>query len=48
MWRRKWTSLTWLFAVNRVVMVFLAIEDMAPYTPAVSHSLLRFIVYVTH
>lgn len=33
---RKWTGLTWLFVLNRYVMLFTAIQIIAPSTPAVS------------
>ncbi|KAJ3551501.1 hypothetical protein NM688_g4670 [Phlebia brevispora] len=31
-WKRKWTSATWLFLVNRYLMLAVSIEQVMPYT----------------
>ncbi|KAJ3553519.1 hypothetical protein NM688_g3566 [Phlebia brevispora] len=35
LWRRKWTSATWLFLINRYVMLGSSIQKVAPYGPRV-------------
>ena len=32
----KWTGLTWMFILNRYVLLFSAIQGIVPYTPSVS------------
>ena len=34
--RKKWTATTWIFLINRYVMVFGAITELLPSTPTVS------------
>ncbi|THG92749.1 hypothetical protein EW026_g8260 [Hermanssonia centrifuga] len=31
-WRRRWTSVTWLFIANRYIMIALIIWDVSPST----------------
>ncbi|THG94529.1 hypothetical protein EW026_g6961 [Hermanssonia centrifuga] len=31
-WKRKWTFATWLFIMNRYIMIALAIWDISPET----------------
>ena len=36
LWRRKWTVSTWLFLINRYLMILVAVVQFAPYRQHVS------------
>lgn len=36
LWKRRWNAATWLFAVNRYVLLAVTILYVAPKTPMVS------------
>ena len=36
LWRRKWTVSTWLFLMNRYLMIIVAVVQFAPYRQHVS------------
>lgn len=42
-WQRKWTASTWLFMVNRYLLLFIAIRNIIPYTQEVSTIVPRYI-----
>lgn len=38
LWRRKWSVATWIFVLNRYLLVGDVVSSLVPYSAQVSHS----------